>query len=67
MKIAERPTDMLLRQMYALRKHAQFRHPETGRRGHGHESSFRAAFVTGMLELRTELRKRGIHWTRTRK
>lgn len=58
MKHVDRPTDMLLRQLDANRKAAQYRNPETGVRHFAHIPTFRAAFVRDILAIRYALRMR---------
>lgn len=56
---AERPTEMLKRQMLANRNAVLGHNPETGKRHFCHERLFRAAFVRDILAIRRELRNRG--------
>lgn len=58
MEIAERPTDMLERQLQALRGSARYRHPETGRRSHLHCDWAIKPAVQYILAIRKELRIR---------
>lgn len=58
MKIADRPTEMLERQMLANRNAARYRNPETGKRHHAHIDRFRPHFVLEILEMRKILRAR---------
>ena len=58
MNIADRPTDMLLRQHAANRSAAKYRNPETGKRHHAHLPQFRPWFVREILAMRSELRHR---------
>lgn len=55
---ADRPTDMLLRQLLANRSAAQFRHPSTGRRHFAHDAVYRSAFVRDILAIRRALKDR---------
>lgn len=57
MKISERPTEMLERQMLANRSAARYR-SASGKRHFAHDPMFRAAFVREMVEMRNELNKR---------
>lgn len=59
MKIEDRPTDMLERQLDANRKAARYRNPETRRRSFAHIMPYRPHFVREILAMRAELRKRG--------
>ena len=60
MKLSDRPTDMLLRQLQANRNAARYRNPETGKRHHAHVAQFRPYFVREIIAMRDELRKRGL-------
>jgi hypothetical protein len=59
MQIADRPTDMLLRQLLANRKAARDRDAK-GRKKFPHLLPFRPYFVREMMAMRAELRSRGI-------
>lgn len=60
MRIEDRPTDMLLRQLQANRNAARYRNPETGKRHHAHIDRYRPHFVREMITMRNELRRRGL-------
>jgi hypothetical protein len=60
MKHADRPTEMLLRQLTANRKAIRDRHPVTGKKTFPHFDLFRPAFIRDILEIRRVLRSRGI-------
>jgi hypothetical protein len=59
MKIEDRPTDMLLRQMQANRNAARNRRDKNGRPTFPHILPYRPHFVREILEMRRELRRRG--------
>lgn len=56
---AERPTDMLRRQLLANRLAVRYRNRETGLRHFCHDKLYRPAFVSDILAIRAELRRRG--------
>lgn len=58
MKIEDRPTEMLERQLQANRNAALYRNPETGKRHHAHIDRYRPHFVREILAMRSELRNR---------
>ena len=60
MNVGERPTEMLLRQLDALRRAIRYRNPETGKRHYCHVQYFRRPFANGVRELRAELVSRGV-------
>lgn len=60
MNVVDRPTEMLLRQLDALRKAIHYRNPETGRRHYCHVQHFRKPFADGVREFRAELMRRGV-------
>lgn len=60
MKIEERPTEMLLRQLLANRKAARERRDAKGRLTFQHILPYRPYFVRDILAMRAELRKRGV-------
>lgn len=57
MKHADRPMDMLVRQLAANRSAARFRNRATGQRHFCHEKTFRAAFVEDIVALRRAIRE----------
>lgn len=58
MKIEDRPTEMLLRQLHANRNAARYRNPENGKRHHAHWMPYRPHFVREILAMRAELKQR---------
>lgn len=58
MDYADRPDDMLARQMDALRNAARFRNKETGARHFAHLPQFRKAFIRGIMAIRKVQRER---------
>lgn len=59
MKIEDRPTEMLKRQLLANRKAARDRKDEKGRLKFPHILPYRPHFVMEILAMRAELRRRG--------
>jgi len=58
MKHSQRPTEMLLRQLSALRSAAKHRNNETNQRHFCHLPMFREAFVRDIILIRNELKNR---------
>ena len=58
MLIPDRPTDMLQRQLLALRKAVRYRNPNNRRRNFCHLNEYRASYLRNILAMRGELRKR---------
>jgi hypothetical protein len=57
-KLEDRPTDMLERQLQANRGAARYRNPETGIRHYAHDPFYRRFFVMEILAMKKELRNR---------
>lgn len=58
MRIEERPTEMIERQLQANRNAARYRNPENGRRHHAHLMPFRPHFVLEIMTMRAVLKSR---------
>lgn len=58
MRIEDRPTEMLVRQLAANRSAARYRNPENGKRHHAHLMPYRPHFVREILAMRAVLRTR---------
>lgn len=58
MRIQDRPTEMLERQLAANRAAARYRNPETRRRHFAHSMPYRPHFVREIISMRAELAQR---------
>jgi hypothetical protein len=66
-RIEDRPTEMLERQLSANRSAARYRNLENGRRHFAHVSPFRPHFVREIVLMRQVLKSRANHPANTEK